>query len=157
MLYPTVNDEHLFVSGDDGDVHIFSVINPWNPAHVGQYTPSNIPHELSSVGDYLYIAAEDVFEVANISNPASPYYEGSVFLGTSADYFLMVNDGQYSYLSTNQFGVGDPVIVSNWPPDAPAVTYTFTDWPYHGGYGLAELDGYLYLGSLFGVRIYDLY
>jgi hypothetical protein len=158
MRYPISNGGYMAGISASDDIMILSLLNPWNPAHVGTYTPSDSPVTLSAVGDYIYICCDNLLEIVDISTPSAPAYAGSVLTPGTYDYDYQANDGQFVYINSWPYAGTVPAIISIWPPDAPEVIYTFDPWPYSNGYaGIIEYEGYLYISSYKGIRIFDLY
>jgi hypothetical protein len=158
LTFLTCTDNYLLGKSDLNDIRIFSLSNPWNPAYLGTYVPSDAPGEIRAIDDYAYIVCDRVFEIADISNPSSPVYAGSVSLPGTLDYNYMDTDGLFAYLTGWAYSFPNPVICSLWPPNDPAIVYTFDPWEHGTTEDVLEQEGYLYVSSTtHGLRIYDLY
>ncbi len=149
--------DYMYAADSDDVIEVFSIANPYNPAPVGSYTPTDTIGEIAVVGDYLHICGEGVFEVADLSDPAAPSYIGSVSLPPSNWYQNMATDGHFAYLCGHQYGGAVPTVCSGWPPDSPSIVHSFDPWVYNMNYDIQTDNGFLYLLSLNGIRIYDLY
>ena len=155
ITYITINDDYLYADTDLDAMQVFSIANPWNPVAVGSYTTGDESQQVVSQSDYLYICADTLLEIADLSTPTTPVYTGSVLLEGFAGYRYIDHDRFFAYLMP--WWGGNPYICSLWPADDPGIIFTFTDWPYGGGDGLEEHNGFLYIQSGTGLRIFDLY
>ena len=152
-LWFAFKDNYMYISA--GMIAILSVTNPMNPSVVGMYAPQTAAQLITVHGDYLYIAEDDRLEIADVSNPLSPSYVGSVQVASPPEkaYFVAV-DGRFAYLS----GMMDTLICNIWPPDSPTVLGPLDPGHYRFGYEKFFRDELLFeLGWPGGIRMYDLY
>ncbi|HEX9744115.1 MAG TPA: hypothetical protein VGB30_01700 [bacterium] len=157
MVDILANGDFLFGSDDHGEVDIYSIISPTSPAKVNSYVPVKFANRVTSVNGYLYIAASDTLEVADLSDPSDPLFVALEGLSYST-YRDIVSDGQYLYAAPGTDSL--PVIVINaWPPDDPQELYNL--YPVERSDLISTIaikDNYFIESTLMeGVRIWKLY
>ena len=153
----TFNGDYMYVVTNNNLIEIFSVSNPFNPTSQGTYIPGEDPAWVMLQDDYLYISAENTVQIVDISNPVSPVYQGSVLGGPSNNFKRTAIDGLFAYVGGGHLYHCTPMICSLWPPDSPSLVYTFDPYIYGTPADVEVSDGILYMGTIKGLRIYDLY
>ena len=114
-------------------------------------------YDLDVKGKYEYVLTTDTIDITDISDPASPVWQGDEVMPYAPAMRMLSVDGQFAYMKSDPT---DPAISVNiWPPDSPAY-FADVDPPgmYYGFTDMLAGDGYLYeLLTGRGIRIFDLY
>lgn len=147
--------DHLYMGGGFS-MTTWSLGNPAVPVMEDTYNSTEPSvNQSKAIGDLLYSASQGLFEIFDIGDdPSHPNLIGSVALPNDSNYIAV--DEFFTYLG-NLFATGSPMIMSTLDPVNPTLVHEFADYHYPVSLTIIVNDGYLYVGTSEGIRIYDLY
>jgi hypothetical protein len=132
----------------------YSIASPYNPVFESNYETGDFDdfREIIATDDHIYCATEGTFKIMELSDPTTPDLLG---IESSTDLIRYLDtDGLFAYAGA----FSHPMIFAIWPPNDPMLIYDFeADWKYYASNEFTVHDGYLYIASTRGLRIFDLY
>ena len=141
--------DYLYVAGREAGLRILNISNLGSITQAGQYLdPTSMTSGVDAVGDYAYIceSGSGGFKVINVSEPSTPFLEGTCTTPYHSDYASKQVEvsGNLAYVVDY---VGGLRIIDVTEPSNPFEVGYYDREDYQETFGVAVVDSLIYLAQ----------
>lgn len=147
---PHFYEDTMYIPTSAG-IEVWDITDPSLPVGITTYVAGGISRDIDIAYGYMYVAADNTFEIVSLFDPISPMLVGSTTLDPGDFAHHVYRDGPFAYLGPYDDA---KLYAMNIVPDMPEIG-TDGKWAYSFAYGLAADNQYIFVPSSLGLRIFN--